>query len=48
MDLKYFNRDKKSESSYPLTAYYQANFSKQELKDIAEITDSTASLFGYL
>ncbi|MHA1472625.1 MAG: sulfotransferase family protein [Promethearchaeota archaeon] len=28
--------------------YYQANFSKQELKDIAEITDPTASLFGYL
>ena len=28
--------------------YYQPNFSKQELKDIAEITDSTASLFGYL
>ena len=27
--------------------YYQAIFSKQELKDIAEITDSTASLFGY-
>lgn len=28
--------------------YYQAIFSKQTLKDIAEITDSTASLFGYL
>ena len=27
--------------------YYQAIFSKQALKDIAEITDSTASLFGY-
>ena len=26
---------------------YQSIFSKQELKDIAEITDSTASLFGY-
>ncbi len=28
--------------------YYQVIFSKQELKDIAEITDLTASLFGYL
>jgi len=28
--------------------YYQATFSKQELNDIAEITDSTASRFGYL
>ncbi len=27
--------------------YYQTSFSKQELKDIAEITNSTASLFGY-
>ena len=26
MDLKYFNRDKKSESSYPLNAYYIAKF----------------------
>ena len=28
--------------------YYQAIFSKQALKDITEITDSTSSLFGYL
>jgi hypothetical protein len=27
--------------------YYQANFSKQELKDITNITNSTVSLFGY-
>lgn len=28
--------------------YYQAIFTKQERKDMTEITDSTASLFGYL
>lgn len=44
MDLKYFNRDKKSESSYPLTAYYIAKFLNR-INPVVLFLDKIETLF---